>query len=116
MVTGTIKSNSRVPAIHGREGLQIVDLQGLEMFQAFKSRISARFGIEPVSVQEGIMLQLVQGRQAAEGVLRLGPHVVVVEGRYGGRLRKGHLHFGQVWTGRNQGGGLDQLKRFKMIS
>ena len=49
-----------VPAIHGREGLQIIDLQGLEMFQAFKSRISARLGIEPASVQEVVMLQLVQ--------------------------------------------------------
>jgi len=45
------------------------------------------------------MLQLVQRGEAAKGVLRLRPHVVVAVGRDGRRLIKGHLHFVQVWTG-----------------
>ena len=64
-----------LPAVHGGDWLQVINLQGLEVFKALEARVGAGLGVEPVTVGRQLGLQLVEGRKAAEDVLGLGPGV-----------------------------------------
>lgn len=70
-ITNKINRFQVLPAVHGGDWLQVINLQGLEVLETLEAGIGAGLGVEPVTVGRQLGLQLVEGRKAAEDVLGL---------------------------------------------